>query len=71
MTKPPNAGPSARDTFTPALLAAIAGGKSSLGTSCGTTACHAGTVKAPAAPMRKVNRSRLPGVARPKPTITA
>ena len=37
----------ARDTFTPALLAAIAGGRSSLATSCGTTACQAGTVERP------------------------
>jgi hypothetical protein len=28
-------------------------------------------VKAPAAPMRSVNKSKLPGVAKPNPTITA
>jgi hypothetical protein len=28
-------------------------------------------VKAPAAPMRNVNKSKLPGVAKPNPTITA
>ncbi len=68
---PPSAGPMARDTFTPTLLAAIAAGRSSLGTSCGTTACQAGTVSAPAAPIRNVNNRRLPGAARPSPTITA
>src|SRR5271167_2058558 len=68
---PPSAGPSARETLTPTLLAAIAGGRSSLGTSCGTTACQAGTVSAPAAPMTNVDTSRLTGVARPRPTTTA
>src|SRR3984957_17475143 len=71
MITPPNAGPIAREILTPTLLAAMAGGRSSLGTSCGTTACHAGTVKAPAAPTRKVNTSKLPGVDQPSPTIIA
>ena len=71
MVTPPSAGPMAREMLTPTLLAAIAGGKSSLGTSCGTTACQAGMVSAPAAPMRNVNKSRLPGVAKPSPTIAA
>jgi hypothetical protein len=68
---PPSAGPSAREIFTPTLLAAIAADKSSLGTSCGTTDCQAGTVSAPAAPTRNVNSNRFPGVAQPSPTITA
>jgi len=57
--------------FTPTLLAAMPAGRSSLGTSIGTTACQAGAVNAPAAPIRSVNNSKLPGVARPKPTIAA
>jgi hypothetical protein len=71
MVTPPTAGPSAREIFTPTLLAAMAGGKSSLATSCVTTACQAGTVIAPAAPIRNVNSRRLAGVAQPSPTITA
>ena len=68
---PPNAGPTARLTLTPALFAAIAGWRSCLGTSCGTIVCQAGTVSAPAAPMRKVNSNRLTGVASPNETIPA
>ena len=68
---PPSAGPSAREMFTPTLLAAMPADKSSLGTSRGTTACQAGTVNAPAAPSSNVNRSKLPGVAKPSPTIAA
>ena len=68
---PPSAGPSAREILTPTLLAAIAGDKSCFGTSRGTTACQAGTVRAPAAPMRKVNSNKLPGVANPSDTMTA
>ncbi len=47
--------------LTPTLLAAIAGGRSSFGTSCGTTACQAGTVSAPAAPIRNVNSEQIAG----------
>src|ERR1700722_14974017 len=43
-TIPPRAGPTARLTFTPALLSAIAGGRSALGTNRVTTACHGGAV---------------------------
>src|SRR5579862_2529181 len=68
---PPRAGPIARETFTPTLLAATADVKSSFGTSCGTTACHAGRVNAAAAPMRNVNSNKLFGVAKPRPTIAA
>ena len=68
---PPSAGPSAREIFTPTLLAAMAADRSSLGTSRGTTACQAGAVNAPAAPIRSVNSSKLAGVAKPKPTIAA
>jgi len=68
---PPSAGPSAREILTPTLLAAMPTGKSSFGTSCGTTACQAGAVNAPAAPINSVNNKRLPGVARPNPTIAA
>jgi hypothetical protein len=71
MIAPPSAGPSAREMFTPTLLAAMPAGKSSLGTSCGTTACQAGTVKAPAAPIRKVNNSKIAGRRQTEPTITA
>ena len=62
---PPKAGPTARLRLTPTLLAAIAGLRSDLGTNCGTTACQAGNVSAPAAlldggrPFAEV----LPGIA--------
>src|SRR5580704_15022407 len=68
---PPSAGPIAREMFTPTLLAATAEVKSSFGTSCGTIDCHAGSVSAPAAPMRNVNSNKLSGVAKPRPTIAA
>src|SRR5882724_2147944 len=55
----------------PTLLAAIAGCKSSLGTSCGTIDCQAGAVRALAAPTRKVKSSRLSGVAQPSQTRAA
>ena len=59
MMRPPSAGPSAREIFTPTLLAAIAAGSSSRGTSCVTTDCQAGEVSAPAALMRKVNSKQI------------
>ncbi len=71
MMRPPSAGPSAREMFTPTLLAAIAAGRSSRGTSSVTTVCQAGEVSAPAALMRKVNSSRLTGVARCRLTSAA
>lgn len=39
--------------------------------SCGTTACHAGEVNAPAAPSTKVKTSKLMGVAKLSPTSIA
>src|SRR5258708_39740812 len=68
---PPRAGPIAREAFTPRLLAATAEVKSAFGTSCGRTDCQAGRVKAPIAPMRKVNSNKLSGVAKSRPTIAA
>ena len=68
---PPSAGPIAREMLTPTLLAAMAAERSSLGTSCGTTACQAGEVNAPAAPSTSVNNNKLTGVARPSATIAA
>src|SRR5690242_18152299 len=68
---PPSAGPMARLTFMPTLLAAIAGLRSALGTSCGTIACQAGAVSALVAPLRNVNSSRLNGVAAPSQTMAA
>ena len=68
---PPKAGPTARLTFMPTLFAAIAGLKSAFGTSCGTTACHAGEVNVLATLVRKVNSRRLNGVARLNQTIAA
>src|SRR5580704_10283256 len=63
MAAPPSAGPSARDRFTPTLLAVIAAGRSSLGTSCGTTACQAGPLSAQTELIRNVNNRRLTGLA--------
>src|SRR5262249_56576084 len=68
---PPSAGPTARLTLNPTLLAAIAAYRSCLGTSRGTTACHAGAVSALATPIRNVNSNKLPAVARLKNTIAA
>src|SRR5262249_37246832 len=59
---PPNAGPTARLTFMPALLAAIADGRSVRGTSCATIACQTGAVSAPTTPRRNVNASSTVGV---------
>ena len=64
-------GPIARLTLKPTLLAAIAVCRSCFGTSCGVTACQAGAVSAPNAPIRKVNTRRTPGVTRSKVTRTA
>src|SRR3954467_8225887 len=63
-TTPPSAGPIARLMLIPMLLAAIAAGRSALGTSWGTTTSHAGQVNATAVLLSAVNRSRLNGVAR-------
>src|SRR4051812_7573217 len=59
---PPSAGPIARLTLIPMLFAAMAGPNSVLGTSCGTTACQAGDVKATAALLTNVNTSRFSGL---------
>jgi hypothetical protein len=48
----------AREMLTPTLLAAMAVERSSQGTSCGTTACQAGEVNAPAAPSRPLQPIR-------------
>ena len=68
---PPSAGPTARLTLMPTLFAAMAPGSSGFGTSCGTTACHAGAVTAHATVTMKVKHSRLPGVMRCSQTRTA
>src|ERR1700709_2434511 len=68
---PPRAGPTARLTFTPMLFAAIAALRADLGTSCGTTACHAGAVKATAVLQRNVRTTTLVGFANPRLTTTA
>src|SRR5262249_61077542 len=60
---PPSAGPTARLTLKPTLLAATAGGGSGLGTIRGTTACPAGGVEAPVAAMGSVHSRRRPAVA--------
>ena len=62
MIAPPSAGPIARLMLKPTLLAATAGARSRLGTSCGTIACHAGAVSAPPVPIRNVNSSNVSGV---------
>ena len=61
---PPIAGPIARLTLMPTLLAATAEGKSALGTSCATTDCQAGAVMAEPTVTMKLNTSKLPGVIR-------
>src|SRR4051812_8776994 len=68
---PPSAGPIARLTLIPMLFAAMAGPNSALGTSCGTTACQAGEVKATAALLTNVNASRLSGLTAFAQTRTA
>jgi hypothetical protein len=68
---PPSAGPIARLRLKPMLFAAIAAGRSCLGTSCGVTACQAGAVNAPKALIRNVNRSRTAAVTRLSETSTA
>src|SRR5262249_57595040 len=65
------AGPIARLRLKPMLLAAIAAGRSCLGTSCGVTACQAGAVIAAKALIRNVNRSRTAAVTRLSETRTA
>ncbi len=68
---PPSAGPTARLTLMPTLLAAMALASSGFGTSCGTTACHAGAVIADATVTMNVKTSRLPGVMRCSQTRAA
>jgi hypothetical protein len=69
--RPPSAGPTARLTLIPTLFAAMALGSSGRGTSCGTTACHAGAVAALATVTMKLNTSRLQGVMRCSHTSAA
>src|SRR5579871_6416017 len=71
VSAPPSAGPIARAMLKPTLLAAIATCRSCFGTSCGVTACQAGAVSAPNAPIRNVNTSSTVGVTRPSATRTA
>ncbi len=52
---PPSAGPIARLTLMPTLLAATADGKSGFGTSLATTDCHAGAVMAEPTVTTKLN----------------
>src|SRR5580693_5330578 len=55
MMTPPSAGPIARLTLMPTLLAATADGKSAFGTSLATTDCHAGAVMAEPTDTMKLN----------------
>ena len=71
MMIPPIAGPTARLTLTPTLLAVIAGCNWAFGTSCGTIDCQAGDMKAPVRPLMNVNSSRFTGVATPSETMAA
>jgi len=59
---PPSAGPIARLTLIPTLLAATAPGKACLGTSLATTDCQAGAVIADPIVTTKLNINRVPGV---------
>src|SRR5271165_3591295 len=68
---PPSAGPIARLTLMPTLFAATAGDKSDFGTSWGTTACHAGAVRAEPTVTMKLKISRLIGEMRCSQTSTA
>src|ERR1700684_2771578 len=68
---PLSAGPTARLTLMPTLFMATAAGRSSRGTSRGTTDCHAGAVTAEAASSRKMHSSRIAGVTRCCHTSTA
>ncbi len=70
-TRPPSAGPSARLMLTPTLFIAIAGARSSRGTSCGTTDCHAGDVRAEPVSIRNVNTSSEAGPMKSRHTSTA
>src|ERR1700675_951222 len=63
-TTPPSAGPTARLTFMPTLLAATAEDRSDFGTSSVTTACQAGAVTAEPTVTMKLNTNRLFGVIR-------
>jgi hypothetical protein len=53
-SKPPIAGPTARDTLKATLVRVIAAGSSLCGTSSGTIACHAGLFNAAPSPNVKV-----------------
>ena len=64
MMTPPSAGPIARLTLMPTLLAATADGKSGFGTSFATTACQAGAVIAEPTVTTKLNNSKVTGVIR-------
>src|SRR3954451_4508902 len=70
-TTPPTAGPTARLMFMPTLFAAIAGLRSSCGTSCGTAACQAGAVTVTAVLLKNVKSKMLTGVALPDQTTQA
>lgn len=61
---PPSAGPIARLTLIPTLLAATAPGRSCLGTSLETTDCQAGAVIAEPTVTTKLNTNRVTGVIR-------
>ena len=64
ITAPLSAGPTARLTLMPALLADTAADKSDFGTSCGTTDCQAGATTAEPASIRNVRSSKFSGVTR-------
>jgi hypothetical protein len=71
MMIPPSAGPIARLTLMPTLLAATADGKSGFGTSLATTDCRAGAVMAEPTVTTKLNSSKLTGVIRCSHTSAA
>src|ERR1700689_4280533 len=68
---PPSAGPIARLTLMPTLLAATADGRSGFGTSLATTDCQAGAVMAEPTATTKLNTSKLVGVIRCSHTSAA
>src|SRR5579863_6850286 len=63
MMLPASAGPMARLTLMPTLLAATAGARSCAGTSCGTTDCQAGADRAPPTPIRNRRLSKMSAIA--------
>ena len=71
MIAPARAGPTARLTLNPTLLAETALGSSSLGTRLGTTACHPGEVNTPQTLIRNINQRSEAGVTQLNHTYAA